>query len=422
MAERRLDGDTVLARLRELPGGPELLDARRRARATSSWSAGAVRDLLLGARPRELDVVVADEAPRSRGELALSLGARSREVSEHERFGTALVALAGRAGRHRDAARGVLPGAGRAARRCAQGRSRRTSRGATSRSTRSRSRSAEARRASLARAEHALEDLQRGAPARAARAELRRRSDAAAAPRSLPRAARLRDRAAHRRAGRRGRRRAARFEPSRARAWAPSCASRWPKSVRWRRSRRSTSSACSQRSILACASTAASPSARSRCCPQDGRPDLLLLAALACRSCCAPGTTPAVSCERCSIGWSSRPATATAWCAPRWPGVSLVEGLRDADSPAELHAVAGWRSTRGGRAGRSPGEPGERAAAGSEEVRHVRLRIDGADLLAAGIPEGPDIGRRLEEVLRARLDERLPDEREAQLRAALDQL
>ncbi len=49
----------------------------------------------------------------------------------------------------------------------------------------------------------------------------------------------------------------------------------------------------------------------------------------------------------------------------------------------------------------------------------MRLRIDGRDLLAAGVPEGPEIGRRLEAALRLRLDGRLPDEREAQLAAAL---
>jgi tRNA nucleotidyltransferase (CCA-adding enzyme) len=53
------------------------------------------------------------------------------------------------------------------------------------------------------------------------------------------------------------------------------------------------------------------------------------------------------------------------------------------------------------------------------ELRHVRLRIRGEDLLAVGVPEGPEIGRRLEQALRMRLDGELPDEREAQLNAAL---
>jgi hypothetical protein len=65
------------------------------------------------------------------------------------------------------------------------------------------------------------------------------------------------------------------------------------------------------------------------------------------------------------------------------------------------------------------------AAAGAarrwlEELRHVSLRIGGEDLLEGGIREGPEVGRRLEEVLKMRLDGELPDEREAQLRAALE--
>ena len=72
-----------------------------------------------------------------------------------------------------------------------------------------------------------------------------------------------------------------------------------------------------------------------------------------------------------------------------------------------------------------PQVPLPRAALGSAhrwlaEVRHVRLRIDGDDLLAAGIPQGPELGGRLEETLRRRLDGELPDERAAQLRAALE--
>jgi tRNA nucleotidyltransferase (CCA-adding enzyme) len=36
--------------------------------------------------------------------------------------------------------------------------------------------------------------------------------------------------------------------------------------------------------------------------------------------------------------------------------------------------------------------------------RHVRLEVDGDDLIAAGIPEGPAIGRGLGAALRAKLD------------------
>jgi len=52
------------------------------------------------------------------------------------------------------------------------------------------------------------------------------------------------------------------------------------------------------------------------------------------------------------------------------------------------------------------------------ELRHVRLDIDGADLLAAGVPEGPALGRGLAAALDARLDGAAPDH-DAQLAAAL---
>ena len=54
------------------------------------------------------------------------------------------------------------------------------------------------------------------------------------------------------------------------------------------------------------------------------------------------------------------------------------------------------------------------------ELRHMRLQIGGEDLLAAGIPAGPQIGRRLDAVLALRLDGELAEGREAELRAAMD--
>jgi tRNA nucleotidyltransferase (CCA-adding enzyme) len=53
------------------------------------------------------------------------------------------------------------------------------------------------------------------------------------------------------------------------------------------------------------------------------------------------------------------------------------------------------------------------------EWRHVRLEITGDDLLAAGIPQGPAIGRGLAAALRARLDGEAAG-REQELRIALD--
>lgn len=52
------------------------------------------------------------------------------------------------------------------------------------------------------------------------------------------------------------------------------------------------------------------------------------------------------------------------------------------------------------------------------EWRHVELELDGADLLAAGIPEGPALGRGLDAALGAKLDGEAPD-RETELAIAL---
>jgi tRNA nucleotidyltransferase (CCA-adding enzyme) len=52
------------------------------------------------------------------------------------------------------------------------------------------------------------------------------------------------------------------------------------------------------------------------------------------------------------------------------------------------------------------------------EHRHVRLEVDGNDLIAHGVPEGPAIGRGLGEALRAKLDGEINGKRE-ELAAAL---
>ena len=55
------------------------------------------------------------------------------------------------------------------------------------------------------------------------------------------------------------------------------------------------------------------------------------------------------------------------------------------------------------------------------EWRRIRLEIDGDDLLAAGIPEGPAIGHGLAEAMRAKLDGEASgaeDELQVALRAA----
>jgi tRNA nucleotidyltransferase (CCA-adding enzyme) len=56
-----------------------------------------------------------------------------------------------------------------------------------------------------------------------------------------------------------------------------------------------------------------------------------------------------------------------------------------------------------------------------DSLRRVRLEIDGHDLLDAGVPAGPEIGRGLRAALAAKLDGEAPD-RDAELAAALGAL
>lgn len=65
----------------------------------------------------------------------------------------------------------------------------------------------------------------------------------------------------------------------------------------------------------------------------------------------------------------------------------------------------------------------EQARVWFEELRHVRLQITGDDLLEAGVAPGPEIGMRLQAALSSKLDGRLPGEGSgsaAELQAALE--
>jgi len=83
----------LLEALERRPGGPQLL-AMGREGAEISLVGGAVRDLLLGREPRELDVVVAGDELAVADELARRLraaGAAPLSRTSHERFGTAVL-------------------------------------------------------------------------------------------------------------------------------------------------------------------------------------------------------------------------------------------------------------------------------------------------------------------------------------------
>jgi tRNA nucleotidyltransferase (CCA-adding enzyme) len=154
--------------------------------------------------------------------------------------------------------------------------------------------------------------------------------------------------------------------------------------------------------------------------PGADRTDLLMLAALvlplALRADGAPRTEIAALLDRLEFPAGDRDRVAAAAAAVP----ALLDALPAARSPSQLRgATLGVPAEGVALAGAVSVPAAAPARRWLSELRHVRLRIGGEDLRASGMPEGPEIGVRLERTLRMRLDGELPDERAAQLRAAL---
>jgi tRNA nucleotidyltransferase (CCA-adding enzyme) len=139
--------------------------------------------------------------------------------------------------------------------------------------------------------------------------------------------------------------------------------------------------------------------------PDDGRADLLTLAA------CTAGMDAGAllrwldemgfsAADRDLVAAASRFVTGAPLRAAR-TNAEIARAARGA--PVEAIALVG----------------GDNARRWLEELRHVRLEIDGRDLLAAGIPEGPEIGARLQRTLDRKLDGEVSG-REQELAAALE--
>lgn len=130
--------------------------------------------------------------------------------------------------------------------------------------------------------------------------------------------------------------------------------------------------------------------------------------------------------------------TLAAVLVPETDGADLQDlGFSGGDRDAVMRALdvrGGRHRPAGGRASEIAdafrGLPAEAVALAPEEdreaarrwlgdLRDVRLEIDGDDLLAAGIPRGPEVGARLRAVLGAVLDGEVGRDRDAQLAAAL---
>jgi tRNA nucleotidyltransferase (CCA-adding enzyme) len=435
-------GAEVLGSLEDLPGGVQLLELAD-GRNDVELVGGAVRDLLLGATPRELDVVVGDDAAAFADELARHLDAltgqsskESLQPSSHERFRTALVWWEGnridiatrRSERYPEP--GVLPEVGEGTpEEDLQRRDFTVNAIALSLGG--------ARRGKLRALPGALEDLSTG--------QLRVLHDDSFVedPTRLLRLARYRARLGFA------------IDEHTASLAAAAVSSGALATVSLARVGAELRLALSEANMVAAVGsigelgllralstdlsfdeeTANKALALLSETDTDTRPDLLLLITLL-----APVVYPIepdnISEEaKNRIRWllndlqfsaSDRDLVLKALIdAPAifHGGLTFWEAPSDihkAASHASLEAVALVGAKAAIYAGRDDNPITEAARRWLADLHSVRLLITGADLLAAGIPEGPEIGRRLEAVLRMRLDGEVPDEREAQVRAALE--
>lgn len=420
--EQSFDATTVRARVRELPGGRELTDLAR-GRADVALVGGAVRDLTLGRTPRELDVVVDGDDPAFRPAflLARELAARldaPAGANEHERFGTALVVCDGArvdiasARRERYAAPGALP---------------------------------EVEPATLA------EDLLRRdftVNAIAVTLDATRPGEVHAPPGALEdlRAGRLRvlhdasfldDPTRLLRLARYAARLGFDIEPHTAALASRAVASRALDTVSGARIGAELRLALGESDTIGALAamdelgliSALHPRLRFdrgalerslALLPEDGRPDLLAMAALTLPLALRADDDRAeilALLDRLEFTAPARDRiVAAAIAVPR-----LADALPAAARPSLLYAAVEGISPEGialaGGVSKTAAVPARRWLA---ELRGVRLLITGEDLLAAGVPEGPEIGRCLDVALRRKLDGELAEDREAELAAALE--
>ncbi len=383
--------DDLRERLAELPCGRRLLGA---AAGTDGVHlvGGAVRDLLLGRTPRELDVVVEGDV----GALATALGAAGRHVA-HERFGTATVRdgdccwdlAAARAETY--ARPGALPAVVAAA----------IEQDLVRRDVTVNALALDLRSGHLRTVEHALDDLRAG--------HLRVLHDASFIddPTRLWRVARYAARLGFA------------LEPHTAALAAQAAAGGALETVSRARIGNELRLALGEPDPVAALQSAVALGLAPWLAPERtlteralgllpagaGRRDLLVLAAAL-----APGGDGEAALEGLEFTAPERAIVRAAARAPaledtpRAPS-TLARELRGL--PPEAVALAGARGAP---------QPARRWL---DELRHVGLQITGDDLRAAGIPAGPELGRRLQAVLDMRLDGALEPGRDAELRAAL---
>lgn len=152
--------------------------------------------------------------------------------------------------------------------------------------------------------------------------------------------------------------------------------------------------------------------------PEDGRPDLALLASLLLPLALRAGDDPRAEIGALLDRWDFPAADRDRVAAATVAVPRLIEELPAAERPSRLRTVAAGVPLEGVALAGALGAQ-ESARRWLQDTRHIHLEITGDDLLMAGVPEGPEIGQRLEAVLKLRLDGELPNGREAELNMAL---
>ena len=145
--------------------------------------------------------------------------------------------------------------------------------------------------------------------------------------------------------------------------------------------------------------------------PDDGHPDRLVLG-LAMRAVPAGELWGLLD----SLAFGAEDREAILAIATR--AEDLKEELAAAGRPSEIALAARGLPPEVVALAGALGEP-EAARAWLDDLRHVTLEIDGAELMRAGVPQGPAVGDGLRAALAAKLDGRASD-REAELAAALE--
>jgi tRNA nucleotidyltransferase (CCA-adding enzyme) len=412
----------VLDALAGQPGGPQLL-ALGRDRDDLALVGGAVRDLMLGRPPRELDVVVAGDAEPLARELATILGAN---VTLHGRFGTAAVEW--EAGRIDLAQRraesypqpGALP---------------RVRPGSAAEDLQRRDFTVNAiavsvggsRRGLRETAEHALEDLRAGV------LRVMHERSFSDDPTRLLRLARYSARLGFR------------AEPHTARLAAQALATDALATVSGARVGAELRLALGEDDAVGALSGLGRLGVLSALrdglsfdaelarralalLPADGRAGELVLACMLLALAEGVEHDPRAAMFELLDGLEFPAAERGRAIEAALHARALAGALSAASRPSQLHRALSARTPEAvALAGALDGDgaPGAGAVAQAardwlQRLRHVRLAIDGQDLLAAGVPAGPGIGRRLQATLERRLDGELGVGRDAELDAALD--